>query len=163
MGFEVYEKQRQSVTDEPAVTLQKKGAFSLNASAFAALGHAEAVELLYDRDERCIAIRPVRLKSPNAYPVRPVAKGSKSYLVAGTAFAKYYGIELGEARRWIGQMHDGMLVLDMKQPPVNAGRGRVDPQVSARAAQLAMRAKQDPDGNDPDASPATAGAGREVP
>lgn len=116
MAFDVFLKQRQPATTDPAVTIQKRGAFSLNARAFADLGDPNAVELLYDADERLIGIRPSTLDSRNAYPVRVVTKGSSSYLVTGTAFANYYGIPLGTARRWIGRMQDGMLILDLKEP-----------------------------------------------
>jgi hypothetical protein len=124
VAFETFEKQRLSSTTEPAVTLQKKGAFSLNASAFDALGRPDAVELLYDRDERLIGMRPALPENPNSYPVRPVAAGSRTYVVAGMAFAKYYGIELGVARRWAGQVRNGMLVLDLKEAGTSIAAGR---------------------------------------
>lgn len=132
MTFETFEKQRQPPTTEPAVTLQKKGSFALNASAFDVLGKPEAVELLYDRDERLIGLRPALSENPNSYPVRPVKPGSRSYIVAGTAFAKHYGIELGHARRWIGRIRSGMLVLDMNEPIVARAGAKPDAETFER-------------------------------
>ncbi|HTA33713.1 MAG TPA: hypothetical protein VK721_09835 [Solirubrobacteraceae bacterium] len=166
MTFDVFQKQRQPATTEPAVTIQKRGAFSLNAPAYAMLGSPKAVELLYDRAESLVGIRPALLESANAYPVRQVTKGSSSYLVTGTAFANYYGIKLGVARRWLGRIRDGMLVIDLKEPGVvvtsNRPAGRQG-QASERSPNGARSAHPHPDRDDPSASPSAAGLGREVP
>jgi hypothetical protein len=163
MAFDVFQKQRQAATTEPAVTLQRRGAFSMNAPAYAILGRPKAVELLYDRKEHLVGMRPALEESPNSYPVRPVTKGSSNYLVAGTAFAKYYGIELGVARRWIGQIRDGMLVLDLKEPGTVVTSNRpAKPQASERSPEMASSAHPDPDRDDPSASPTRADLGAQV-
>ncbi len=115
-NFEPFQGRRIPVrTTRPEVTHQgKRGTFTLNGPAFEALGKPSAVELLYDRDERIIGMRRVDPKMPNAYPVRKQTAG-ETYLVAGQAFSKFYGLNLdGASRRYPAQMYDDILGLDLK-------------------------------------------------
>ena len=57
MPFEIYKRQRAPASIEPAVTIQKRGTFSLNSAAYAVLGSPKAVELLYDRERELIGLR----------------------------------------------------------------------------------------------------------
>ena len=123
MPFEVFHRQRAPVTDDPTVTIQKRGNISINVPAYIALGSPQSVELLYDRDERLIAIRKVDPSAPSAYVMRPLAARRKtpqppsSYLVSGIAFTSYYAIPTDVARRWIAHVaEDDMLVVDLKEP-----------------------------------------------
>ncbi len=97
-NFETFTRRAAPVASTPLVTIQKRGTFSLNRAAYELLGSPEAVELLYDRDERVMGIRAVDPDTRHAYPMRK-QPSSYSYLFAGQAFAKYYGIPIGETRR----------------------------------------------------------------
>jgi hypothetical protein len=122
MPFEVFRRQR-ITTDKPSVTIQKKGLFSINAPAFDELGKPEAVEFLYDRENQVIGIRPVERDADHAYFPRAVGRGS-TWLIAGTAFTKFYGIDVSEARRRTVEVKDGTLLIDLKDPGVVAVSNR---------------------------------------
>jgi len=87
----------------------------MNAPAHAALGSPEAVELLFDREDRRIGIRAVDPSTEHAYLVRPLGRSS-SWLVSGRAFTVYYGIPTEVAHRWVARMDEGMLIVDLKEP-----------------------------------------------
>ncbi len=116
MAFETFQKNRMPSKGEPAVTIQKRGALSLNNAAFEALGSPSFVELLYDRDERLIGIRRSDEDTSHAYAVRGTGINQATRVVSGKAFLAYYEIPRDVARRWIAEERDGMLVIDLKQP-----------------------------------------------
>jgi hypothetical protein len=133
MAFETFKKQRAALTDDPAVTIQKRGTLSLNAPAYAVLGNPEALELLYDRESRLVALRKADASSDDAYIVRPLGRGKSTWLVSGKAFTRYYGIETENARRWPARMDDDMLVIDLKEPGKETSSNR-DASEQARSA-----------------------------
>lgn len=116
MPFETFKKNDMPSVGKPAITIQKRGALSLNPAAFEALGSPSHVELLYDRDERLVGIRRAEEATPHAYAVRGVGKNAATRVVSGKAFLSYYGIPRGVARRWTAEERDDMLVIDLKQP-----------------------------------------------
>ena len=116
--FEVFDKKAVPSTKEPWVTIQKKGLLSLNKAAAEALGTPPAVELLFDRNAQVIGFRPAELDSPRAFVLRKQGKNpsrNANYLVAGTAFCKYYGIDTSFARRYKPEMDGKILTVDLKQ------------------------------------------------
>ena len=117
--FEVFQRRAAPVVNQPFVTIQARGTMSLNRAAFEALGEPAAVELLYDRAERLVGFRPVDPTAPHAYQPRKQGK-TANYIVSGTAFTQYFGIETGAARRYPAAMQDGVLVVDLKQPGTDA-------------------------------------------
>jgi len=126
-NFEVFNRRASPRSTEPLVTIQKRGTMSFNRAAFEAIGEPEAVELLFDRDERVVGFRPVGADVPHAY--RPRKQGNAyNYIIAGQAFTQYYGIDTGTARRYPAAMFDGVLAVDLKQAGTDATgpRGRDD-------------------------------------
>jgi hypothetical protein len=73
--FEVFTRRMIPLVKQPTVMLQKRGTMSFNKAAHVAMGSPEAVELLYDRAQKVIGIRPVAPELEHAYPMRPQAKG----------------------------------------------------------------------------------------
>jgi hypothetical protein len=128
MGFQVYEKGSAPISTVPSVTIQKRGLISVNKAAYDALGAPKGVELLWDPDRRAIALRPAQLTNQNAYPLR--AQGSHSekgpWLVAGTLFTQFIGLDTSQAYRWTPAIEDGLLVVDISKPgnKVSSPRGR---------------------------------------
>jgi hypothetical protein len=118
MPFETFKRRHMPSTEDPALTIQKRGALSLNTAAYEALGSPKYVELLYDRDERLIGVRKASAATPHAYSVRGVGNNEATRVVSGKAFLSYYGIPRDVARRWIAEVQDGMLVVDLKQPGI---------------------------------------------
>lgn len=118
MAFEVYEKGSAPVSTIPSVTIQKRGLISVNRAAFEALGRPQGVELLWDSERRAIALRPAPLENQNAYPLR--AQGSHAekgpWLVAGTLFTQFIGLDTSQAFRWTPTIEDGLLVIDVSKP-----------------------------------------------
>lgn len=118
MAFETFDKRSAAATKSPMVTLQRGGPFSLNKAAHHLVGSPEAVELLYDRENRLIGFKPVSSSSPRAFPVRPQGKNESTFMIAGQAFAKYYELDTTKARRYAVYRQDDMLVLDLKSDSV---------------------------------------------
>jgi hypothetical protein len=122
MAFETFKRQRAQPSTEPTVTIQRKGVISLNVASFEALGEPEAVELLFDPDERRIGMRKIDPSVPHAYTVRSL--GHTTWLVSGTAFTNYYAIETPVARRWSATMQDDILTIDLKTEGVEVTGNR---------------------------------------
>lgn len=125
--FEVFRKRMAPLVKHPYVTMQKRGVISMNAAAHAAMGNPKAVELLYDSDEKVIGLRPAEESSEHAYPVRGTASHSDStFMVSGTAFTKYYGIDTSVSVRRSASIQDGILCIDLKDPgtPIVGNRAR---------------------------------------
>lgn len=101
---------------KPYVTIQRKGTLSLNRAGYEALGKPEAVKLLYDRDERMIGMRATDPEEQGAYPVRPQA--GSNWLIAGTAFASFLGLDTSTAKRYEAETMDGVLAVDLKREGV---------------------------------------------
>jgi hypothetical protein len=122
-NFEVFDKRSTPLVKRPEVTIQTKGMLSMNASAHHALGAPEAVELLYDRDQKVVGIRPVEPEAAHAYPIRGV-KGGSTYMVSGRAFLMYYGVPTDRPVRRDAVMVDGVLIIDLKDPGRDATSNR---------------------------------------
>lgn len=116
MPFEEFKRNRMPSTQTPAVTIQKRGALSLNVAAFEALGSPKHVVLFYDRQTKRIGIRKASASTPHAYIVRGVGNNQATHVVSGKAFLSYYDIPRDVARRWPAEMRGDMLVIDLKQP-----------------------------------------------
>jgi hypothetical protein len=120
MPFEVFDKRQARLTDEPMVTIQRRGFIAMNHAAFNALGSPKAVELLYDRAKHIVGLRSANLRAPHVYPVRPNTKGT-SHVVSGLAFVKHYGIDASVARRWRAEMRGDILCVETGRAPVYEG------------------------------------------
>ena len=140
MAFKVFDKGSAPMPTVPSVTIQKRGLFSLNDAASALIGHPEAVQFLWDADERLIALKPVALTEPNAYPARVQSPGKKrangrgTVLIAGTMFSKFVGLDTTVAKRWVPTVRDGLLVVDLKQEGQVVIANRNRRQLEAEAA-----------------------------
>jgi hypothetical protein len=128
MPFQVYEKGSAPAPTVPAVTIQKRGLISLNLAAVYMLAGGEdreipkGVELLYDPERKVIGLRPAPLEGPNTYPLRAQAGNEKKgpFLVAGTLFTKFIGLDTTEARRWTPKLEDEVLCVDLNAPSAKA-------------------------------------------
>lgn len=118
MAFEVFDKRQAALGKAPSVTIQKRGLLSLNRAAHALIGAPDTIELLYDKDERVVGIRPVADDVPHGYTVRPQSntKATGPVIIAGTAFTQYYSIDTATSRRWTPTVHEGILCIDLKEP-----------------------------------------------
>jgi hypothetical protein len=124
MPFETFRRQR-TRPGEPSLTIQRKGVFSLNREAFEALGRPEAVELLYDPDERLIGVRNVDSSADHSYQVRGMGRRSATWLVSGTAFTNYYGIDTSVSTRRVARIENELLIVDLKDPGVQVTSNRM--------------------------------------
>lgn len=118
MPFETFTRQRRTGR-QPFVTLQKKGAISLNRAAFEALGNPEAVELLYDGDAHLMALRHIDSSVEHAYKVRAPVANHGTWLVAGGAFASYYEIDISATVRRAARKDGDLLIVDLNDPGVD--------------------------------------------
>ena len=115
-NFESFHKGLVPRRSTPFVTLQKRGAISLNRAAHEALGEPKAVELLYDRSAQIIGLRPVDVTAENAYAVRPATTAAGPYLVSAMAFTRFYAIDTTVTRRRPAFVEDGVLCIDLTTP-----------------------------------------------
>jgi hypothetical protein len=123
-GFEVYERQRVAPSAEPVITIQKKGIFRLNRAAYDAVGAPEAVELLYNRDKRLIAMRKAKPGLPRAFALLTRDSHGDSWYISGRGFLRFYGIEVARSVRRQAHVENGMLVIDLNDPGTAATAGR---------------------------------------
>jgi hypothetical protein len=115
-NFQVFDKRAVPASGDPMVTIQRTGVISLNRAAYHAIGEPSYIEMLYDPDERIIGVRPLKEKLPHAYPVRVQGRTtSHTYLLAGLAFMKYYEILPKVSTRYIADMYDDVLGVDLKK------------------------------------------------
>jgi hypothetical protein len=116
-NFETFTRRMVPLAKAPYVTIQKRGTMSFNAAAHAALNSPEAIELLYDPEERIIGVRGVDSSAEHAYPLRIMpGKHQSGFIVSGTAFTKYYGIPTDVSKRYPAKMDGDVLCIDLKQP-----------------------------------------------
>lgn len=127
-NWESFTRRSAPIVVQPFVSVQRKGIISLNRAAFEALGAPEAVELLFDRSECLMGMRPTEPKTASAYPVR---KQTSNWVVAGIAFANFYGIDTSVARRYPAQLKDGVLTVDLKQQGAEVPDARTSRRVAA--------------------------------
>ncbi len=127
-GFEEFDRSAAPAPVNPFVTIQKRGLLSLNRGAYEALSAPQAVTLMFNRERRVIALRPSDPGSPRSYPVRIQGGqgGGKTYLVAATAFAGHYGLDVSVSRRYAVTVRDGVLFIDLTQdaPEVTGARSK---------------------------------------
>lgn len=146
MGFEVYKRGSAPPQTAPTVTIQKRGLFSLNPAANALIEHPDALQFLWDKDNRFIGLRPCSTSDPNAYPTRSVSQGAAAkdkagtgtVLVAGTLFTRHIGLDTTHARRWVPRLDEGMLVIDLNEEGQEVISNR------NKAKHAAALAEQDP-------------------
>lgn len=125
--FEVFTKRLVPLKKTPLVTIQKRGTISLNKSAYSALGEPEAVELLYDRDERIVGLRAAESSLEHAYPVRSATgRGSGPYIISAIAFTKFYDIDTEQSLRWRAHLVEDVLCIDLDSTgtPVTSNRAQ---------------------------------------
>ena len=117
-SFEIFNRGLLTLKCEPHVTIQKRGALSINRSAFVALCAPDAVELLFDRRATVIGLRPVRPNADHAYPVRRSSRADTGpWVISAMAFLHYYDIDLGKTRRWCAYLDRGVLCVDLNVEP----------------------------------------------
>jgi hypothetical protein len=122
-NFQVFDKRAVPLSGEPMVTIQRKGPISINKAAFHAMGEPSFVELLYDPDERIVGFRPLKEQLPHAYPVRHQGRGS-TFLIAGHAFLRFYGIPNEVSTRFAAEMFGDVLGVDLKKKGIEVTGNR---------------------------------------
>lgn len=117
MGFEIFEKGSAPVATVPAVTIQKRGMFSLNDAAYKLLGEPETVQFLWDAEAKLIALKPSAKEDLNGYPARrqTSTKGRGPVLVAGSMFCKFIELDTTHAKRWTPQQQGELLIIDLNE------------------------------------------------
>lgn len=117
--WQTFDRRATAGVGEALVTVQRRGSFSFNAAARAAIGDPEAVELLYDPEDRVIGFRPADPALPHAYALRKQGS-SNSWIIAGQAFTKRFGIPTDTALRYSAETEDGVLAVDLKTTGTDA-------------------------------------------
>lgn len=126
-GFETFTKRMVPLGKHPYITIQKRGLLSFNKAAHAALGEPDAVELLFNRAERVIAVRGVSDDVPHAYKLRHLGgkkEDASTFIVGATAFTNYYDIPTDVSTRRAATEQDGVLLIDLKDEGVVVRKSR---------------------------------------
>ncbi len=117
-NFESFSRRLLPLRSEPHVTIQRRGSMSLNQSAHAAIGSPDSVELLYDRQLAIIGLRAIDAGAENAYVVRRSSRSAGGpWVVSAMAFTKFYGIDTSTTLRWAAYVENGVLCVNLRQPP----------------------------------------------
>jgi hypothetical protein len=125
MPFEVFDKRAATASKNPMVTIQSGGNFSLNRAAHELMDAPEAVELLYDPQNKLIGFRPVPPTNPRAFPVRPMGKNSATLMISGQTFTRHYALDTSKARRYPAELADGkILTLDLRGDSIEVSSPR---------------------------------------
>jgi hypothetical protein len=127
--FEVFKRQILAPSDDPAVTIQKRGVITVNKAAHLALGEPHWIELLYDPAERLVGFRSAPPDASHAYAFQSTREGKGPFVASCAAFIKHYNINTDRTRRWPARMHDDILVIDLKEAgvEVTSNRGKTKP------------------------------------
>ncbi len=118
-GFEEFEQYHSRSVKTILVTIQRRGNFSLNRAAYKALGEPTALKLLFNRSKRLIGFRRADSSELRSVPVRRQHQ-SESFLVAGLTFCKEFDIDTSTARRYVGKMQEGVLIVDLNESSTDA-------------------------------------------
>jgi hypothetical protein len=123
--FERFDKRQTPIAGSPFATIQRGGrVMTINRVAHEMLGSPEAVELLFNEENRVIGIRQVSKTEPYAFPLRGQSrKGHEpsNYVVAMQAFTKHYGIDTSVAMRYPAEMQDDVLTIPLDRGTVATG------------------------------------------
>ncbi len=114
-NFESFDRRDIPATTRPMATLQRGGLLSLNQASYMGIGEPEAVELLYDKEARVIALRAIDIAERKAYPIRKIGAG-QSYIVSLTKLCTHYGIETAQSLRYEATVEDGTLIVELNTP-----------------------------------------------
>jgi hypothetical protein len=119
-NWELYERgNSRRRSDEPLVTIQRRGQISFNPAAMRALGEPEAVIFLIDKNERLLGFRAsgITKKTGRRKAVEPGALvRPPGATVAAIPVLKHMEVDLGVSRRYRLVELDGTHCIDLKQP-----------------------------------------------
>jgi hypothetical protein len=124
-GLEVFHGKGSTKPDSPKVTIQAKGVMSFNRASFEALSSPEAVEFLYNAEDRIIGLRRVDPTAGHAYQVRN-AGSEQTFNVSATSFLKFHEIPYLRSVRYDAEAVEGILIIDLKQEGADAGRSMAE-------------------------------------
>ncbi len=125
MPFETFDRRWRPLPDKPTVTIQRAGAISFNRAAYELLGEPDAVELLFDRDAQCVAVRAADPSLNHTYPLQSAAKKERqTFVISGKAFIKYYGLDTSKSIRREATVYDGMVVVDLADKGIEVTSNR---------------------------------------
>lgn len=130
MAFQRFTRKTAALTRDPVVGIQKRGTFSMNASAVQILRATRdlgideevVVEFLYDPESQTVGLQ-IAEDPLEGYEVRK-QPNSESYLVSGRSFTQYYKLDTSVARRYRAAERNNMLVIDLKRPLGQSSPGR---------------------------------------
>lgn len=129
MAFEVFDKRLAPLAKAPSVTIQRKGIFSFSKTAHKLIDEPATVELLFDKENEIIALRPSQ--EPHAYAMRTQGgRETGQVILSATAFTQYYKIDTAVSRRFKPYEEDGMLCIDLRGPSVEISGNRAKQDVA---------------------------------
>lgn len=113
--MEVFQRRNLRPSNQPTATITMRGCILLNRAAHTAMGSPDAVELLYDRAERIVGLRPAAQSLLHAFPVRS-QRSTDTVIISAHGFLRNYSIDNSTSLRRSAWMDDGVLCVDIKEP-----------------------------------------------
>ncbi len=130
--YELFEYRHVTMGKAPMITLQKRGTFSLNRTAYEQLGSPEHIQLLYNRKRNRVGFQVAAADAPHAYSLSPQASNS-NYQIGARSFCLYYNIPIGDgSKRFNATLEGDILSIDLDQ---DIHTIRSAPRRNTRAAQ----------------------------
>lgn len=113
--MEVFQRPTPRTSQQPTATISTRGWISLNQAAYTAMGSPAAVELLFDRAEQIVGLRPAAQSLLHAFPVRS-QRSTDTVIISAHGFLRNYSIDNSTSLRRSAWMDDGVLCVDIKEP-----------------------------------------------
>lgn len=122
-NFEVFTRRNPPSSPGPTLTLTKRGVLTLNTAAYEAIGRPDSVQLLWDRDNRIVGVRPAA--GADTYNINKT-----NLMINAAAFTRWVGFksthDMPNALRWDAYVEDDVLCMRLtdKPRPVTSNRAR---------------------------------------
>lgn len=114
-AWKKWDKKMAGMRGSPTITVNRAGSIAVSAAADVMLGSPQYVGLLYCEQPRAIGFRAGDAK--DGLKVSR-AKGAPGFSLGAQNFFQFHGIDYSETRRWRAQLIDGVLGINLDEPPL---------------------------------------------
>lgn len=98
----------------PVITIHKTGSFSLNETAYNAIGRPKFVTLLKHKDFPIFGIQPADSLTETSIAIKQTGNLSKSYSIQNRTFSTYHQINTDYTKRYKASIQEGILLVDLE-------------------------------------------------
>lgn len=125
-SWQKWDKKMAGMRGSPTITVNRAGSIAVSAAADVMLGSPQYVELLFCEQPRAIGFRVGNERDGLKVSRTERVNGAAGFSLGAQNFFQFHGIDYSETRRWRAQLIDGVLGINMDEPPLRAvGRRKV--------------------------------------